>query len=90
LGSDLSAYESSLKKLEKYLKKARWVLPSHGAPIGSPSSLAEDLLEMIQKREDRIIQELSAKECSLVDLQKIFGVSKDPVVFLRRLGCPAT
>jgi len=90
LGSDLSAYESSLKKLGKYLKKARWVLPSHGPPIGSPSSLAKDLLEMIKKREDRIIQELSAKECSLVDLQKIFGVSKDPVVFVRRLGVVLT
>jgi glyoxylase-like metal-dependent hydrolase (beta-lactamase superfamily II) len=86
LGSDLNSYGSSLKKLEKYLEKARWVLPSHGAPIGSPSSLAKNFLEMIKKREDRIIQELSAKECSLVDLQRVFGASKDPVVFVRRLG----
>ena len=86
LGSDLNSYQSSLKKLKRYLGKTRWVFPSHGAPIGSPSGLAEHLLAIIKKREDRIVQELTERECSLVDLQKIFGASQDPVVFVRRLG----
>ncbi|MFH1624029.1 MAG: MBL fold metallo-hydrolase [Pseudomonadota bacterium] len=85
-GSDLNAYESSLKKSKKYLKRARWVLPSHGAPIRDGSGLAEDLLGMIKRREERIVEKLSAKASSLAALEEMFSPNNDPVVFVRRLG----
>ena len=85
-GSDLNSYGFSLKKAERYLKRAKWVLPSHGVPIRDGDKLAEDLLEVIKWREERIIEKLSVKESSLLALQDIFSPNNDPVVFVRRLG----
>jgi len=85
-GSDLETYALSLKKAEGYLKRAKWILPSHGFPMKDADHLAEDLLRVIARREERIVKRLSAGESGLVDLQEIFSPSDDPVVFVRRLG----
>jgi len=85
-GSDLDEYEFSLKKLGHYLEKAKYVFPSHGAPIEDGSKLIEDISRTIKWREDRIIRKLSEKKCSLLDLEAIFSPNNDPIVFARRLG----
>jgi len=85
-GSDLNSYGRSLKKAERYLKRAKWVLPSHGVPIKESDQLAAALLDVIQWREERIVEKLSIKESNLLALQEIFSPNKDPVVFVRRLG----
>lgn len=85
-GSDLNSYESSLRKIEKYLVKARYIFPSHGSPIEHGSELAKDILGIVKRREGKILRELSTKKCSLVDLAALFPLNYNPVVFVRQLG----
>jgi glyoxylase-like metal-dependent hydrolase (beta-lactamase superfamily II) len=85
-GSSLDDYQLSLKKLEHYVKKARYVLPSHGAPIKDGSKLIEDILGIIKWREDKIIEKLFADKCSLLDLEAVFSSNNDPLIFVRHLG----
>ena len=91
LGSDLEAYECSLKKIKKYLLRARFVFPSHGPSITSCSNLADDLSRIIKWRENRILQELSTKKRSLINLMTtLFPSNGSPVVYLRRVGVVLT
>ena len=87
LGSDLNSYNSSLNKIGKYLKKASWIFPSHGIPIGNnAANLAGDLSKIIKRRENKILSLLSTRKCSLMDLISLFSVNNNTVVFARQLG----
>ena len=91
LGSDLKVYESSLKKIKKYLLKAKFVFPSHGPSITSCSNLADDLSRIIEWRENRILQKLSTKKHTLIDLiTTLFSSNCSPVVLVRQLGVVLT
>ena len=85
-GSDLFSYESSLKKIEKYLIKCRWIFSSHGPPIGFGPQLLENSRRTLKWREEKILQELSKKRCRLTDLIHLFAKSSNPVIFVRQLG----
>jgi glyoxylase-like metal-dependent hydrolase (beta-lactamase superfamily II) len=91
LGSDLKAYESSLKKIKKYLLKAKFVFPSHGPSITSCSNLADNLSKIIKKRENRILKKLSMKKHTLIDLtNSLFSSNCSSVVLVRQLGVVLT
>lgn len=89
-GSNLVSYESSLKKIDQYVKRAGYIFPSHGIPITNNSQLPGDLLGIIKWREERIIKELSSRKCRLVDLAGLFSSHRDPVVIARQLGVVLT
>lgn len=90
VGSDLRAYVLSLERIQPYLKKTRVLLPSHGDPMISCSGLAAQVLRGIERRESMIMKELSRRECSLVDLTRLFAAPTNPLVFARQVGIVLT
>lgn len=90
-GSDLQSYESSLRKIKPYLNKAKYVFPSHGPFITSCSNLADNSLEIVKWRENRILQKLSIKKQNLMDLvTTLYPVAKADLTLVRRLGIVLT
>ena len=90
-GSDLQSYEASLKKIKRYLRKAKCVFPSHGPFITSCSNLADKPLEIAKWRENRILQMLSIKKQSLMDMMTIlYPSNKADITLARRLGIVLT
>ncbi|EFK08289.1 metallo-beta-lactamase domain protein [delta proteobacterium NaphS2] len=85
-GSDLNEYESSLKKLGKYVEKSGYVFPSHGLPMTDGLRSIGDIAKGIRWREDKILERLSLDKCRLLDLEDTFSPNDDPVVFVRRVG----
>lgn len=91
-GSDLRSYDSSLRKIKGYLKKARFVFPAHGPSIKSCFDLADFPLRTIRNREERILRYLSSKKSSLMDLMMMLYSSKDKsaLTLVRQLGIVLT
>ncbi|MFH1351429.1 MAG: MBL fold metallo-hydrolase [Pseudomonadota bacterium] len=90
-GSDLVSYESSLKRIKPYLKKAKSVFPSHGPFITSCSNLADGPLRTIKLREDRILERLSTDRQSLIELVAALSrKNQNPLIFIRHLGVVLT
>lgn len=90
-GSDLNSYESSLKKIKKYLKKLKFVFPSHGPFITFSSNLADGPLRTIKWRENEILQRLSVDKQSLMGLVTALSPNnQNPRMLVRRLGIVLT
>nr|CBX28146.1 hypothetical protein N47_G34700 [uncultured Desulfobacterium sp.] len=90
-GSDLISYESSLKKISKYLNRINCIYPAHGPSITSFSNLTDSLLAIVKGREDKIFKAISSKSCSLMDLMKVVYPSIDSgIVLARCLGIVLT
>ncbi|MBA3037490.1 MAG: MBL fold metallo-hydrolase [Desulfobacterium sp.] len=83
-GSDLISYESSLKKINKYLDQIKCIYPAHGPAITSFSNLTDSLLAIVKGREDKIFNAISTNNCSLMDLMKVVYPSIDSVIVLAR------
>lgn len=90
IGSDLSAYESSLKKIDVYLKRAQRIFPSHGPPIGHGAELAKKLFKINKLKENRILMALSEKRRSLVELANFLSPELNMVGFIRQIGVVLT